>query len=213
MKVAIFGCSFTYGIKQVDHWHNWVIEFAKIRPDLIIDNYSNSGSSLRYSVELIDALHTEYDKVILQLTLPGRFTYKLKEWNHPTELLSARENHRWISTSAADKYYRFVNPWTEEVVSRNALDDNQFVKEYYGRVRRSELLIEHFSLISYVKGKTSFMYSHYSDYIGVQYENIPVVEEHLSSDQLQSYVADESGHFSVDGNKWVANWVNSQIDF
>lgn len=214
MKVAVLGCSFTYGMKYIENWHNWVEEFSIIRPDLHIDNYSNSGSSLRYSVELIDALVNDYDKIILQITNPGRFTYKIKKWGHPSEMLVNRNNHRWISTDKADQHYRFVNPWVADVKSRNADDDNVFAAEYYRRIDLSEIVIEHNSLISYVKKKTNFIYSQYSDYINFKYDDdIPIVEHQLDPELLKSFMGDKSGHFSVAGNKWVAQWINSNIDF
>lgn len=214
MKVAVFGCSFTYGMKYIENWHNWVEEFSIIRPDLHIDNYSNSGSSLRYSVELIDALVNDYDKIILQITNPGRFTYKIKKWGHPSEMLVNRNNHRWISTDKADQHYRFVNPWVADVKSRNADDDNVFAAEYYRRIDLSEIVIEHNSLISYVKKKTDFVYSQYSDYINFKYDDdIPIIQHQMPASLLTSFIGDESGHFTVEGNKWVAQWINSNIDF
>ena len=214
MKVAIFGCSFTYGMKYIENWHNWVEEFSNIRPDLYIDNYSNSGSSLRYSVELIDAVEKEYDKIILQITNPGRFTYKIKEWKHPSEMLANRNNHRWISTENADRYYRFVNPSVATIVSKNVDDDKTFAEEYYKRIDLSEITIEHNSLISYVRKKTDFIYCHYSNYVNFNYDSdIPVIENQITKTMLESFMGDESGHFNVEGNKWVAQWINSNIDF
>lgn len=207
MRVAVYGCSLSYGVKA-NEYISWVNYFTKLRPDLTIDNYANSGSSLLYSIEAYEDTHKMYNKTIFQITLPNRITYYKDESIDWQEILTPHEDgYRWIDLKNSNKYFKFLNSYS--------IEEKQFVKDYYTRRSVKTLNLEHEIFSDYIKSKPDFVFAHYSP----STDKFPVVSAALSTEQFENYKIDFKddstaiGHFNKQGCEWQAHWVNSLIDF
>lgn len=115
MKIAIFGDS--YGVSQ-HMWNNTLSWIDIISQNFLIDNFSESSSSLYYSYQKFLESYKNYDKIIFLVTNPGRiFLEKCNIRKHISHYdlakyyrdLAETYEDKLILEAAKDYYLHIVN--------------------------------------------------------------------------------------------------------
>ena len=61
MKIAVFGCSWSHGVKEIDNFYSWPYALHKLNPDWKIDNYAIGGSNLQFQTFLLNANKPDFE--------------------------------------------------------------------------------------------------------------------------------------------------------
>ena len=213
MKIAIFGCSWSHGVKNISNGYSWPLALSEHHPDWEIHNYALGGSSLSFQASLLDNVlaHDSYDKIVFQLTNPARFTYMDDDVNFGDYIINLSKNYRMF-----DMYgdiYRNIVCITAGALGLNKhdsfwkfpVDKYEFTKMYYSYVNRHINRTEYRALAQYVKSKSDIVFFHNEDVCDIG--DIPVIMDQTG----KKYVVDNGEHFNIDGSKWVADWVEKQL--
>lgn len=199
MKLGVYGCSFSYGARSNDYV-SWADKLIELRPEFEIDNYSNSGSSLMFAVEVFESTRHLYDRTIFQVTFPFRRTrYKLNDVNW-TDLLIPNNKQRKFDMYEIDQIVFNVD------------------KEELTMINPATEYLNHRILVEYTKNHADFVFGQYR-YDEVDTADIPYVDDVLTAEQIESFKSDNQGdphlpgHFNSAGAYWMAQWIDKQIDF
>ena len=208
-KIAVFGCSWSQGLKRLDNFDNWVKHLAKKRPEHDFYNFGCSGTSIVYHAYLLDSItrREDFDNIIFQVTSPGRYTW----WkpHNLNELKERQDNNYW----AMPKWYgkKYVEKITFGDMEKGTLDNDKkkqkFATEYYKRLSRDQMEIEFKVYLEFVKARSDLVFFHRK---GLQEGDLSV-HSTLGDDKFHSFAYDDGGHFGVEGNQWTANWVNDHL--
>lgn len=207
MKLAIFGCSFTYGIPKSysaelpDNHINWTRELGKLKPDWIIHNYSLPSCSLLFSLYQIHNLKQDYDKIILQIPEHLRFTYWPTDFNSEHYLRKFEPNVWQMDIKCLNE----VKLYTSTIINKN-VDielENAFIKLY--KERRSSIMedFEAELLLKNVDVDLQFAHTYYPNNLNIQDE---------VGLRWKKFAVDNTGHFNLQGHQWIANWVLDKIN-
>lgn len=218
MKIFIFGCSWSSGVRRqfsiaqpaggsapcsVDY-ASWARELATMFPEYSITNYALSSSDLPFSIALLNnVIHQKiYDKLIFQITLPYRFTY----WNDIDFdiYLESSNNYSLLSEKVRDD----VTTLNVHDVEGTSKKDREFISEYLKIVNHQREISVFKSLVSYAEHHTDLCFSHeYRDYL----DNL-AIETELGNEKFHNYICDTGMHFGDAGNKWQAEWVANRLN-
>jgi len=232
MKIAIFGCSWSYGVPR--SWHQkitttekrpsipkedfvcWPRELGKLNPDWQIVSYAIPGSNMLFSCSALDyALENEeYDLHIFQATTPYRFTYwkddtftnaKFKAFE-PNVMAGSKENLENITIVNIHNGRNNVDQsnltWRENGI------ETAFVKNYYRRVSNSMFESEYRILCNWAKSKSDIFFSH----LDYDFLNCDSIEGTLGKNKFNEYTVDNGSHFGIAGARWQAKWMQDKIN-
>lgn len=213
MKIAIFGCSWSHGIKAVDEKYSWPYALAKLKPDWNIENYAVEGTSLAFQTFLMDDVlrNNTVDKIIFQITSPGRITYFEEDYDILQHIQPITDNYKHISIE--NGFFRKVFAITPGHMKLSKTDSFWYPKEkyelakkYYAHINKSIFRTEYKALIHYVLSKADFVFMHNEDVLKLNV--CPVVMEEVKDQELlQSFIADDGSHFNKSGCDWQAKWI------
>lgn len=219
MKLAVFGCSWSYGIYQKVNIEksppNWVRSLAKLRPDISITNFAFAGTSVQYSAYLFDKYAKEYDYTIFQITTPYRLTSWSDQFDFKKHMIKYEDNLTQFDNNIY-KYILNLNPsqidkepsWKMFHDSRKAIN---FSKQYYKYTDSNYLWFEYNMFVEYVAKRANFVFFHkmYKNW-GILDNKIWSIQETLSLQQYQNYLLDDGDHFNQEGCDWQANYINDK---
>jgi len=141
MKLAVFGCSWSYGTHQKVNIEksppNWVRSLAKLRPDISITNFSYGGTSIQFSAFLFDNYAKEYDYTIFQITSPYRLTVWPDQFDFKKHMIKYEDNLTQLG-HLVNKDILNVNParidyspFTTNILFTESRKAINFSKQYY----------------------------------------------------------------------------------
>lgn len=222
MKLAVFGCSWSYGTGQhVDIEKsppNWVRCLAKIRPDISITNFAFGGTGVQYSAYLFDKYAKEYDYTIFQITTPYRLTSWPDYFDFKKHMIKYEDNLTQfdnnmykcilnLSTSQIDK----EPSWKMFDESRKAIN---FSKQYYKYTDIEYLWFEYNMFIEYIIKRANLVFFHKIDnrwpLLNTLNTKVWSIKGTLSPQQYQDYLLDDGDHFNQEGCEWQANYINDK---
>jgi len=212
MKVGIYGCSFTHGVIATEDV-GWPTEYAKRNPGAVIHDYSIPGSSLEYSVLMLEKYHKTYDINIFQVTFPNRITFALNEdMDYQKELVYCEDK---LISKLPRKTQRQLFEFHDVHHKHPA------IVEYVARRTKSASKLEHLALIEFAKRYADLVFGawHYhnsSYYDETEAHQIPYLCDNWDADFRKSIKADYNeengpGHFNQYGREAVAKWVDKTL--
>ena len=218
MKLAVFGCSYSYGILQkIDYYKgspNWVRELSYIRSDISITNFAYPGTSTFFSAFLFEKYAKEFDYTIFQITSYPRLTFWPDQFDFKKHMIKYEDN----LTQFTDNLYQHVfycNPAStlqpvDQMIQSNYFNNDkrkklQFSKKYYEYLPDELLNLQYKSVVDSVCSQANLVFSH-------QFE-LPTVlsnRKMLGENKFKQYVMDAGDHFNQAGCKWQANYINDK---
>ena len=219
--VACFGCSITGGVYNgQEPRESWPLQLSLSRPDLIVYNFGLQGSSVLYTINMIEQAKKQLnpDLIIAQIANPVRITFYSPDFklNVKRDLLKISENYHVIPANTdgifpingiiGKKEKREIQQDAEKLARYNLVenlymlleDENHFDVEYRALALRVESL---------------------SNFCFVHKEPVRVIEEiqHIScvgktlGIKFRELVIDKAFHFGEPGSQWIANWVADKL--
>lgn len=208
MKIAIFGCSWTQGVGQIEKYINWPYFFSLKYPNIEITNYAVAASSLTFQIHQMNLIKktNPADFYIFQITRPGRLTYWEPNSVFFDHLETVSPNYKQYRHGIFQSVQCLTPPLaTQQPNMNNKQKSIDFAKHYYKNVNDETFEFEWNLAVEYVK--------QHADYYFLQTEgkdknikDIECVEDILGHEQCKAWW--EAGtHFGRQGLEWVANWV------
>ena len=222
MKLAVFGCSWSYGINQHVNIEksppNWVRSLAKLRPDISITNFAFGGTSVQYSAFLFDKYAKEYDYTIFQITSPYRFTLWPEEFDFKKHLIKYEDNLTQLDNQVYTHILNVSPSQIDKGPSWKPFDNSNrhklnFSKNYYKYIDSNYQWFEYNMFIKYITTQADLIFFHrFSPNWPLRDKayNIWCIEKILSAQQYQSYLLDDGDHFNQAGCEWQANYINDK---
>lgn len=232
MNIATFGCSFTSGLKR-EGGYNWVNFYAKKYPQHTFYNLAYPGSSLAFQIFLMKELkkRVQIDKVIFQITTPFRFTYFNDYKNFDILNLETSDNVKFISLEYNDNIdaihpgLLYPSIWQNSIAQRKELRIRKFAEDYVSRASRSSEVetVEYSVLTQWLAPQVDFIFFHrepsrfIEERTGQKRKPIPEVdniiclEKEINSGKFIDFAIDNQFHFSEEGARWEADWVDSKF--
>lgn len=144
MKIGIYGDSFGAGYAfNVSARGKKLLEYIGMDWTEIlaarysVTNYSAFSSSLVYSVDMIEKTHTEFDKIILLVTHPGRITMGNASKLQPTK--------HFVN-------YDYSKLWSDRALQEGWFKELTSVLDYYFYIYDDDHVnLTHRSLVNYIK--------------------------------------------------------------
>tara|TARA_B100001027_G_scaffold210842_1_gene178402 strand:- start:173 stop:838 length:666 start_codon:yes stop_codon:yes gene_type:complete len=218
MKLAVFGCSWSYGTSQHRKPHkkvepNWVRCLSKIRPDISITSFAHPGTSLQFSAFLFEQFAQEFDYTIFQITGSGRLCFWPDQFNFKKHMIQYEDN--LIQFDDLDSYIFSTNisalldPENNSWIFKNkTADEVNFAHNYFKYMPSDILELEYRAIVDKIYNKANLTFWHH----GVeQYRSdIFSINQILGDEQYKQYVMDSGYHFDEDGCKWQANYINDK---
>ena len=212
MKIAIFGCSWTHGVGQVEQYINWPYFFSQKYPDVEITNYAVAASSILFQIHQINLVkkHNPADLYIFQITRPERFTYWKPEstfFNHLKPALPNLKQYYY-------EIFQSVRCITPPLVTQRANMNNQqksidFAKQYYKIANDETFNLEWKLAVDYVKENTDFCFLQ-TEGADRHITDILCVEDILTREKCKDWWV-AGTHFGRDGLQWVADFVDDNV--
>jgi len=220
MKLAVFGCSWSYGTSQHQDISksqpNWVRSLANLRPDISITNFAFKGSSINFSSYLFDKYAKEYDYTIFQITTPYRLTLWPEEFDFKKHLIKYEDN-LWQLDNKITQQVLNLNPSQIDKYSSWELFDNStryginFSKQYYKYTDSNYLWFEYDMFLKHITTQADLRFFHRLDPNWTLRGEIPwCIEKIITTQQYQSYLLDDGDHFNQAGCEWQANYINDK---
>ena len=219
MKLAVFGCSWSYGTTQKldikESQPNWVRCLAKIRPDISITNFAFGGTSIQFSSYLFDNYAKEYDYTIFQITNPYRLTLWSDNFDFQKHLIKYEDNLTQFDNQIYEVIHnispaRIDNNVSWKVLFEKSRQAINFGKQYYKYVDRKYLWFEYKMFVEHIAKQADLTFFH--QYYPMQSfkDETFSIQKILSPQQYQSYLLDDGDHFNQDACDWQANYINDK---
>lgn len=206
-KIAVFGCSWSQGLQNLNNFDNWVKHLAKKRPEYDFYNFGCGGTSIVYHVYLLDLItkREDFDHIIFQVTSASRYT-----WWQPhqlDEIIEQQDKNYW---AIAKDYGKYIDRITMGSLQKGALDKKtqQFANEYYRRLSNDQIEIEYKVYIEFAKARSDLLFFYKK---GLQEGDLSI-QSTLGDEKFYNFVADDGDHFNKAGNEWQASWINKQLE-
>jgi hypothetical protein len=212
MKIAIFGCSWTHGVGQIEKYINWPYFFAQKYPNAEITNYAIAASSVSFQIHQMNIVKktTPADLYIFQISRPERLTY----WEPKTDFFNylepAAPNLKQYYHGIFQSVQCLTAPLAGQMPNMNNKQKSiDFAKQYYRNVNVETMDLEWELSLDYIKRNTDFCFLQTEG----AYRNvtdIPCVEDILTREKCREWW--EAGtHFGRTGLQWVADYVDENV--
>lgn len=206
MIVGIFGCSFS-GDDNEGAVTSWPQEFAKLNPTYEVYNFACGGTSLQFSAENLQHFKKRFpnSKTIFQVTTPFRFTYKTNEINIFDCISKKFENYYSVLPE-------ILNPNLQRFTGSNGkgkYNTKSIFKFYQNKCFYNQYEILEFSAVAEkLKNQTDCIFTHLDV---PELEGYFSIQSNCSTQEWQTFVLDEYGHFNMTGSIWQANLLNEML--
>ena len=209
MKIAVFGCSWSYGVKTQGSYNdnkiysNWPF-YLHQQTGWEIKNYSFGGTCIAWSINNLLSFKEKYKdyKIIFQATSPHRYTHIKSNYN----TFSQREEYnKYESYNKSLKGLECIN------LSRltNTEQSNYFVKtlelypeKYYNNyIHMQKNIIEKFSDIFFTHTYNTKKY----------FQDWPCMQQHFDKD-FNNWVIDDGYHFNKEGLYAQAEYIKELVN-
>jgi hypothetical protein len=195
MNIACLGCSYTAGMP--DDFSNWPEELAKLRPQDNIFNLAVAGSSLLFSLHILQEFkcHLTFDKIIFQITHPHRFT-SIKNADMSLSMLTQNKNYYRLDPAIRTQgNIMTVTPGDITMKWSKVYEKIKFAKQYYRYHNNTLGNLEHNILKDVAKKSSHFSFER---------DEVP--------EQAKKHLLDDEVHFSLTGHKIIAEWINNELE-
>jgi len=212
MKVAVFGCSYSAGIKKNDK-KNWVRHFANLNKNLEIYNFSLGGSSLSWSLFQLKKYKSVFDKTIFQITKNKRFTYwddfDSFEYFYKVQdnLYEFSEDIRNVVHCITPGMISDVNNYWLKYKQLNK-DVVKFGEQIYKNINNDQFNMEYSIYIDHLIKISDLNFFHCCEE-SEQY-NLSSIEGELKENFYNNRL-DEANHLNDYGCLLQSNWVNTKF--
>ena len=216
-SVATFGCSWTYGVWPENN--NWSKEFALQNPEVIVNDYSLGGTSLKWSTTQllahIDSTDTTYK--VFQITAPGRYTYEHQD-----------VSKAGMRTQETSNFQKYNNKMNKNVVPFNTnfrpIDNINYTQNQidnawelqYDALHPPMEYQEFCMYIDWLRPHVDFCFFHnrkqQQKYYTMRGTWLPCVEDEFGTKQFVEWSYDVGNHFTLTGSQGVAKWVKQNLD-
>jgi|SRR5210317_51014 len=227
MKIAVFGCSWTYGVpiewsqkitsSKYQHnipnndFVNWTRELGKLDSSLEIYNYAVPGTNIEFSLGMLERyLKNPYcDITVFQATRPYRYTYWEQNFDEKLHFKKFEENVYQFSESLLNHvtivdHHEDNNSILDLI--KHTDSDSKYVKNYFKNTSYEMFENTYRAVLEYVNRNTDICFAHESN----QY--ITNIEDILGNDTFNNYCCDIGKHFGHTGAKWQAKWLLDKIN-
>ena len=211
MKVAIFGCSYTHGVPEIDNGVSWVKILSEKHKDIEFDNYAFMGSSVLFQLNLFKRVKHLYDKTLFQITTPGRITYWRSNNKNFLNRRIQQDNYSFFDYNSIDDV-QVVTPgilkninWTSSFWKTDK-QKRKYAQLHYSRFNQELMYDEYEIYVEYIKQHSDFCFLHHPFIYDM---GIPSIR---SNKETENFTCDGFGHFKKDGHKWQAAWVKKYIN-
>lgn len=217
MKLAVFGCSWSYGISQYQDVNksepNWVRSLARLRPDISVTNFSHSGTNLQFSAYLFEQFAQDFDYTVFQITGSSRLCFWPDQFNFKKHLVKFDDN--LLQFDDLDPYIFSTNasaiadPEKKSYIFKaKTSDEIDFAHKYFKYMPLEILELEYQSIISKIHSKANLMFWHH----GLEHHRTDILSIHqiLGNEQYYNYIKDSGLHFGQDGCDWQAKYINDK---
>ena len=217
MKLAVFGCSWSYGTGQHININksqpNWVRYLAKLRPDISVTNFSHAGTNLQFSAFLFEQFASEFDYTIFQITgssrlcfWPDQFDFKKHMIQYEDNLTQFADLDPYIFSTNASA---IADPEKKSYVFKaKTSDEINFAHKYFKYMPLEILELEYQSIINNIFSKANLTFWHH----GLEHHrsDIPSINQILGNEQYHKYIEDSGLHFGQAGCEWQAKYINDK---
>lgn len=230
MNIATFGCSFTSGLKR-EGGYNWVKFYAKKYPQHTFYNLAYPGSSLAFQIFLMKELkqRVKIDKVIFQITTPFRFTYLNDCKNFNVLDLETTDNIKAFSLEFNDNidaiHPGLLEPtvWNSPIAKLKEPRLRKFTEDFLSRTTGDIETINYIALVEWLKPQVDFLFFHREPDRFIkertrepikhiaEFDNMICLERELKQKQFIEFAIDNQYHFSEEGARWEADWIDSKF--
>jgi hypothetical protein len=171
----------------------------------------------------------QVDKVIFQITTPFRFTYFNDYKNFNILDLDVDHNIRAFNlgfNSNIDAVHPgLLEPtiWEYPVAKLKEPRLRKFTDEYMSRISGEVETSEYAALVQWLQPRVDFMFFHrepdrfISERTGQpkvhipEFDNMVCLEREIKQSQFIDFAIDKQYHFSEEGAKWEADWIDSKF--
>jgi hypothetical protein len=199
MKIACFGCSYTYGINECD---NWVKELACLCPSHEIYNFSAQGASNAFIIDQAKKYSKQFDFSIVKITSSARLTFSRDDLGELRQHSKIKNYYDYDMENLANKLCCMTAGYPAQNV-RNKIswisfqkDISRLYKLYY-RYCTEYSEVEREAYVSWAALNVDFVYQHYNSTL-----NIPSVESFLPN--WTNYFIDKAKHLTKEGSRLEA---------
>jgi hypothetical protein len=217
MKLAVFGCSWSYGTSQHQDIKksqpNWVRSLANLRPDVSVTNFSHAGTNLQFSAFLFEQFASEFDYTIFQITGSGRLCFWPDQFDFKKHLIRYEDN--LVQFSDLDPYIFSTNasamadPEKKSYVFKaKTSDEIDFAHKYFKYMPLETLEVEYQSIINNIYSKANLTFWHHG--LEQYRHDIQSIHQILGNEQYYKYIEDSGLHFGQEGCKWQASYINER---
>lgn len=220
MNILCLGCSFTTDMKigEPFEFDSWPRQLAKRMPEHTIINAGEGATSVAHSMWIMEQftkennLEIKIDKIIFQVTNPGRLTYytDLDRDLDVSKFLKRRTNN-YLTFNLPKECIHPINlgllgagagsdlQWRQDLVS--------FAKTYYTNIDYYHFERERRAQVEFISKRADFVFFHTSS----QYSSLPSIEDVLGEEKFKSYLRDSGKHFNKEGIDWEASYIERMI--
>lgn len=202
MKAAVFGCSWTHGVGQVENYLSW--------PQLLdtsysVKNYAVAGSSVLFQIHMLEWVkqNDPADRYIFQITRPERITY----WNDNVDWnlhLQGNTVMQFDHSVYKDVQIATIQSTTQSPDLTTQQSTIDLAKAYYKVMNDEAFVLEYKLAYEYINNNVDFCYLQTE---GKERKlDLPCIEDILGQEQCKKWWASGT-HFGREGLQWTANWV------
>jgi hypothetical protein len=192
MNILCLGCSYTAGMP--DDYYSWSEFLATERPSDNVYNLAIGGSSLLFSIYLLEQFKEELnpDVIIFQITHPYRFTGFDK-----LSLDYIQDNNYYRLSPHIRKEQKIFTVTPADVSPNWSLVEQkiEFAKKYYKFYNQGLGILEYNILKNYAGNESTISFT---------YDDVPK--------EAKENIIDSAGHFSILGHEIVGEWINGQLE-
>jgi len=198
--INCFGCSFTQGIYE--NLHTWPKALAEKLPSYKIINYGSGGTSVLWSIYLMEKFSKPDDIDIFQVTNARRFTFWKDHLKVEKFLNKVTENY-WALDIDIQNYYLQINTG---ILADPSHKSYKLAKKLYLNANDDYLKTSYNVEVDYASRRADFVFSHQK-----KHNNLISYQEQLSSKEWKASAIDSGGHFSKEASVKQAEWMYKQL--
>jgi len=205
--INCFGCSFTQGVCK--NLHTWPKALAEKLPSYKIVNYGSGGTSVLWSIYLMEKFSKPDDISIFQVTNPRRFTFWKDQLKVKKFLKQVTENY-WAFDVDIQNYYTQINTGILDDLSHK---NYELARKIYLNANKKYFQTSYRAEVDYASRLADFVFAHQNFHYTwlPESQNLISYQEQLSSKEWKDSAIDSGGHFSKEASIKQSEWIYKQL--